>query len=398
MSSGPALHIRVQPSSGSAEGSGGLSSTPIDDDTLDKIIEHLRSGGILAYPTGTVYGLGCLLLEEPLTKLVLMKSRPPGKPFLMLLPPGRLPAWLEESPLSRRLADQFWPGPLTVVLPPMDSDLTRHVVGPEGGVAVRRDAHPVLNALLARLDQPITSSSLNRPGSPPATSGDEAVSVLRDLSGGEQVWLLDAGPSPGTESSTIVDLTGKEPGVIRDGAISRERLAQVIPELGENPKLHSEAPFHILFVCTGNTCRSPMAETLAREMIQARGWPGVRVSSAGVFASPGAPASAGAQEAVTRAGMDLSGHRSRQVSPMLLDECDLVLTMTRSHLESLAMMDPLELPATTLAGFADPEGRLGHGDITDPIGGPAEVYNATLSELRTLVWEALDRLEEQVTP
>ena len=239
--------------------------------------------------------------------------------------------------------------------------------------------------------------------------------------------LLDAGPSSSSTSSTIVDLTGPAPRVIREGAVSRERLEVHLPGLlpsakgpdakpepdpaaepdpdrdaGSDPEVvpdaDSDPPFRILFVCTGNTCRSPMAEGLAREMIRARGWTGVEVSSAGVFASPGAPASEGALEAFSRAGMDLSRHRSRQVGPHLLDESDLVLTMTRSHLNSLAMMDALDVPAATLAMFADPDGALGHGDVSDPIGGPPDVYDATLSELRTLVWEALDRLEEQVEP
>lgn len=362
---------------------------------MDEIAAHLRGGGILAYPTGTVYGLGCLLLEEPLSKLARIKSRPPGKPFLMLLPPGPMPGWLTQTPDSGRLAETFWPGPLTLVLKPTEAPLARHVVGPEGGVAVRRDAHPILDALLSRLGEPITSSSLNRPGSPPATSGKDAVDVLADLDGGDEVWLLDAGPSPATLPSTIVDLTREVPHVIREGAVPREQLGRVIPAIDSE---HAAPPFRILFVCTGNTCRSPIAEVLAREMIRARGWSGVEVSSAGVFAQAGAPASEGAREAAARAGMDLSAHRSRQVDAQLLGECDLVLTMTRGHLGSLGMMDLLQRPASTLAQFSDPEGARGHGDVSDPIGGPPEVYDATLSELRALVWQALDRLEDQVEP
>ncbi len=375
--------------------------TGLDPGTLAEVADHLRAGGLLAYPTGTVYGIGAVLREEPLERLARLKSRPRGKPFLVLLPSGELPAWVRGSPLFERLAAEFWPGPLTIVLPPTGPGLTDHVVGPEGGVAVRYDPHPLIQALLEFLGEPITSSSLNVPGTPPATTGPEALQAVEQLGAGPELWLLDAGPTPSSVSSTILDLSGHPPRILRVGAVPEERLAPLVPGLGEGvvasgsshqPSAGDPPGFRILFVCTGNTCRSPLAEVIARNALRERGWSGVSVGSAGVFASEGSPASEGALEAARRAGLDLSGHRSRLVTPELVEAAGLVLTMTRGHRDLLEQVG-LGGRASTLAAFASDDEPDVQQDVPDPFGGSQETYDRTFVELLHLVGRALDRLE-----
>ena len=158
----------------------------------------------------------------------------------------------------------------------------------------------------------------------------------------------------------------------------------------------SPTTYNVLFVCTGNTCRSPMAEALARREVARRGWRHVLVGSAGVAAHPNLPASDTATEAARSIGLDLSGHRSRVIDPGLVEWADLILAMSPSH---LAIVEELggEGKAALLGDFV--AGADGAGDpVPDPFGGNIDVYRSTLEELERLVDKALDRLSPILQP
>lgn len=157
-------------------------------------------------------------------------------------------------------------------------------------------------------------------------------------------------------------------------------------------------PFRLLFVCTGNTCRSPLAEALTREGVRRRGWRHVEVASAGVAAASGEPASRGSSEAAARHGLDLTGHRASPLTTEALDQADLVLAMSPGHLTRLAELGA-DRKASLLTDFAaavDPEGVP--EVVPDPFGGPDEAYEATYVLLERLVERALQRLAPILAP
>jgi protein-tyrosine phosphatase len=166
-------------------------------------------------------------------------------------------------------------------------------------------------------------------------------------------------------------------------------------ETGEQQR-PATATFNVLFVCTGNTCRSPMCEGIARAEIERRGWSNVHVASAGLSANDGDEASREAVVVAERGGIDISGHRSRRLTPEIAGWADLILGMGPGHVATLDYLGVGE-KSTTLGDFA--AGPDGQGEaVQDPYGGSEAVYEDTFQELRGLIAAALDRLAPILAP
>jgi L-threonylcarbamoyladenylate synthase len=203
------------------------------DAALAPVIAHLQAGRVLAYPTETVYGFGGAVDHEAVEQLVALKGRPPGKPFLLLVSSSEMVAGLDLhlAPYAAGLAARHWPGPLTLVLPGGEGRIPARLRGPEGGVAVRWTSHPGIARLLEAYGDPITSTSANRPGVPPATAASEVVEQWNDAIARERLMVLDGGRLTDSPPSTVVDCTGPRPRVIRPGAIAAATLRESVPDL-----------------------------------------------------------------------------------------------------------------------------------------------------------------------
>ena len=197
------------------------------------VAAHLDRGGLIGYPTETVYGLGSLATDEGLDALARLKGRPPRKPFLLLIS-GRPMAervGLVFNASARALSDAFWPGPLTLVLPGGEGHLPGRLRGAEGGIAVRHTSHPGMGTLIAAIDQPITSTSANLPGGQPAPGADRLAELFRAGVDAGILMVLDGGVLGNVPPSTLVDCTGPVATLIRAGAIPREELRRAVGRL-----------------------------------------------------------------------------------------------------------------------------------------------------------------------
>jgi len=190
----------------------------------DRAAEVLSAEGVVAHPTDTVYGIGGACRPDVDSRVAVLKCREVGEaPLLRIAADARalrdfFPD-LEWTPWAEALADEFWPGPLTLVLDD----------GTGTGVAVRVEGHPALRSVLEAWGAPISSTSLNRTGEPAAVRSAQArLNLDRMPETGARILLVDAGDQRGPPPSTLVSLVGAEPVVLREGALRTESILECL--------------------------------------------------------------------------------------------------------------------------------------------------------------------------
>lgn len=335
-----------------------LLGNTVDADLVARVAAALDAGELVALPTETVYGLAVHPgRDAAIARVRELKGRAVAQPFTWHLADvadlGPLGAATDAR--ADRLIARYWPGPLTLVLPERDG----------AALGARLPSHPFTRAVIRAVGVPLLMTSINRTGEPPLC---EPEAIAREF-GDALAMLLDDGPSPLGSASTVVRVTGAHVEVLREGILSTGEV------------LHTAAA-KVLFVCSGNTCRSPLAEALARAgAAQQLGITplevlahGLRFQSAGTSTMGGIPASEGSLAAAIEVGLDLTAHQSQPVDLELLRAADRVYGMTRSHVQAvLAILPEVEARTERL----DPSGR----DIADPYGGDLRAYRQARDQI-----------------
>jgi L-threonylcarbamoyladenylate synthase len=185
---------------------------------MAKILKTYRNGGVIAYPTESFYGLGVdPLSEEAIKGLFRLKGRPTNKPIPVIIGDmSMLEDTLTEEPgsLARRIMEQYWPGPLTIILK-AKKGLPSQLTAGSGSIAVRIPGRPVTRGLVAAIGAPLTTTSANPAAATPATTPE----MITDYFGADIDIIIDAGTLPGGLPSTIIDLRTDKPILIREGQI-----------------------------------------------------------------------------------------------------------------------------------------------------------------------------------
>jgi protein-tyrosine phosphatase len=336
---------------------------------LRRCVRLLATGRLVAFPTDTAYAVAaCGLVPKAVAQLPDVDGTTAG-PALCVAVRGPADAldWVPKlSSLGRRLARRCWPGPVIFLLDSQSDEgvasrlpeAVRRRVCSAGMVSLCMPGHEALLQVLRALPGPLLLTTARAGGGPPATTAAQVLQVLGDA----LELVIDDGPSPNGSEATVVRVSGNRWQIVRPGPLPPAVFEQL-------------SPCRIVFVCTGNTCRSPLAEVLCKKLLAARlgcapaDLParGFLVHSAGLAAMMGGEAAPEAVEVAQELGADLTGHRSQPLTADLVAQADYVVAMTRSHVRSLSAQ---------VAGLG-PEPRLIAGDgpdVPDPVGCSQEVY------------------------
>ncbi len=357
------------------------------DDLVLRAADALRAGKLVGLPTETVFGIAVSMTQASGIQALKDALGVQGHPaWVIHVPSADCVAQFVSHvpPLARRLIRRLWPGPVSIQLPVDHSDVERLTrrVGRQTTAEAMVDGCLTLRCTEIEITRDIINS-VGEPVTIVGATANQRVDAAEDLpdSLSRQLSAIVAGPAPRYKSlSTLVRITGHHLAVLREGAIA-ERVIRRLEDMV------------IVFVCSGNTCRSPMAAGLAAQILSGKlhipvdELPNqhVLVRSAGVHAASGMPAAPEAVKVVGEMGADIHKHRSMPLTDDLLRRADMIYTMTQAHRDEIIAHAPLLSEKTFTL---DPD-----GDIEDPIGKGEQVYRRTAQRLEKLIRYRLAELE-----
>lgn len=335
----------------------------------DKIAEAarvIRQGGLVIFPTETVYGIAADSNNpHAMERLNHAKRRSDNKPYSVLVAHRGIVENYSNytNPNLYKLIDKYWPGPMTIIVP---SKQEEHTIG------IRMPDHTIALRLVEEAACTIAAPSANLEGKKPPTNVTEA---LEDLDGLVDL-AIDGGPVEFGISSSIVDFTKPKPTVIREGVISQCDVDRTI-----NKKV-------VLFVCTGNSCRSVMAEYLLKSKLIGR--EDVDVISAGTSVYFKSGASQETISVLREKGINPAAHISKPLGRTMLRKADLIFAMTKAHrIQILDHVPYVEKRVYLLKEFCRHSGDS-ELDVPDPIGQSHESYQ----DCMVIINEAVDKIVE----
>jgi len=330
----------------------------------------IRKGGLVVFPTETVYGIAADFANpKAMKRLREVKKRTKEKPFSILISQiGLISNYTSTTdPKLYKLIDACWPGPLTVVVPAKEDGKT---------IGVRMPDHPIALKLVQDSQSTIVAPSANIEGNDPPSTCEQA---LKDLDGLVDI-AVDGGTARIGVGSSVVDMTKEHPTVLREGVITQKDVDRIT-----NRKT-------ILFVCTGNSCRSVMAEYLLKAKVMARDDVEVISAGSGVFLQ--STASFETISVLQEEGIDATGHISQPINTILLKKADFIIVMTRNHrVQVLDRVPAVEKRVYLLKEFMNNSSiSQDNLDVPDPIGKQRSSYKECL----TIIKEAIHKIGDLV--
>lgn len=344
----------------------------VDDGVVKDIASFLLKGEIVALPTDTVYGLAARAdNKEAVERLYEIKQRQRNKPFTVAFScrEDALNYLSTLPPFAYRLTEKYWPGPLTLVY------YCRNLSEEKRGVRVPN--YPFLQKLLEEVGLPVYLTSANKANEIEVTTAEELEKIFKD----EINFIVDAGDCRQRPSS-VVDITYHPFKILREGQVR------------ENDVIETFVRKRIVFVCTGNTCRSPLAEfllkkylTLKKPYLEGR----YEIFSAGIISVEGGFISSKVLEILKhKENIDIFNFFSQRLKKEMILSSDIIFTMEKAHSDYILNSEPsCEGRVFVLSKFLPGEEEK---DIPDPIGASDEVYQEVYRLIKEAVLEIIEWL------
>jgi tRNA threonylcarbamoyl adenosine modification protein (Sua5/YciO/YrdC/YwlC family) len=345
-------------------------------DLVHRVVQALVEGKVVALPTETVYIAAASGLADRAVQrlLALREGKLDGPATLAVRSVDEVLDYVPRLPqVGQRLARRCWPGPVTLQLQDAHPESAVHRLPPRvkeavvnnGEIRVRVPAHDTVLSVLRLMAGPVVMIGAHRAAEEASVTAQD---VIRSLDANIDV-VLDDGRCKFAQRSSIVRIDDKGFSVLRQGVFNEMNLKRL-------------ASFMIVLVCTGNTCRSPMAEALLKKRVAERlgckgaelDDRGVVIMSAGLNAPPGGRAAAEAIQTMQERKLDLSQHESQPLSERIVKFADCIITMTAGHRDAILQAWPEAEPRVHMIS-------QGRGDVADPIGGPLELYRRCAEQL-----------------
>ena len=366
-----------------------LRKTDDPRDVVHRAVQMLAEGRSVAFPTETDYVIAASVRDAAAVgSLVSLAPVRDGEPRLSLALKSADEAldWAPRlSPIGLRIARRCWPGPVAIIVADDHPESLVHrlphparaAITGAGRLRLRVPGHPMLADCMRMLAGPVVLAEPAGPGESAPVTADEVMT----RGGATLALVIDDGRSRYAQPASTIEIEEQGFRIVHPGIVSQETLRRL-------------SSLMVLFVCTGNTCRSPMAETIFKQLAAERlgcrpdelEQHGVVVASAGIAAWGGGAASAGAIEAMRECGADLTGHESQPVTETLIRQADVIWTMTAAH------------RAAIIAQFPEAGGRTSvlspdRIDVIDPIGGPIATYRKCAEQIRHHLIARMDTIQ-----
>jgi len=357
----------------------------IDTDALREAGRLVDAGHLVAFPTETVYGIACRAANEPIARLNQLKSRTHEKTYTLHI--GRLldlRKYIPEPGIrAEKIIKNFWPGPLTIVFELNEKDIHMQkkkiddeifrILYHSNSIGIRFPDNLIACSFLNYIKNPVVAPSANITGGNPAVNAERVLSYFSK----KIPLIIDGGTCKYKKNSTVVKIGKKGLQILRQGVYSAEEIEQ-------------KSVVNFLFVCTGNSCRSPMAEGFCRKYLAEKlnctvdqvEKMGYKVISAGTMGISGLPASFEAVAVCNAKGIDISQHKSTALTNELIENSDSIFVMSQEHRRYVLELVPQAKEKCFLLG-KDIE-------IADPIGQGEKIYCECAQVIEKAVKERIE--------